>query len=123
MLCHNNNAERPFAVLRSYKRMYPSISLRNLASLSHTIVNGTHRPADKGNLAGAAITSDVRLRAIVGQLCGVRNRRVGLITTLLRAAHYKDHREVVKCRKRKAVEKYEMNVRKKAKKSNLAGLR
>jgi hypothetical protein len=31
MLCHNNNAERPFAVLRQYQRMYPSISLKNLA--------------------------------------------------------------------------------------------
>ncbi len=27
MMCHNNNAERPFAVLKQYKRMYPSISL------------------------------------------------------------------------------------------------
>ena len=35
MLCHNNNAERPFAVLRQYKRMYPSITLKNLAWLSN----------------------------------------------------------------------------------------
>jgi hypothetical protein len=33
MLCHNNAAERPFAVLRQYKRMYPSLPLGNLCKL------------------------------------------------------------------------------------------
>ncbi len=41
LLSHNNHAERPFAVLRLYKRTYPSISLRNLSKLSLTIVSGT----------------------------------------------------------------------------------
>jgi hypothetical protein len=103
MLCPNNHAERPFAILRAYNRTYPSISLHNLAKLSQTIASGTHRPADKGYLAGAAINSDARLRAIVGQLCGVQNRRVGLITVLLRAAHCIDNREMIKCRKRMCV--------------------
>jgi len=52
LLCHNNHAERPFAVLRLYKRTYPSMSVRNLSKLSMTIVTGTHRPADKGKCAG-----------------------------------------------------------------------
>jgi hypothetical protein len=119
LLCHNNNAERPFAVLRLYKRTYPSISLRNLSKISLTIVSGTHRPADKGSPAGIAISSHPRLRAVVGNLCGVRNRRVGLITAILRAAHYLDTTEMKACRKRKAREKYEANVRKKAKKAAL----
>ena len=119
LLCHNNHAERPFAVLRAYKRMYPSISLQNLSKLSQTIVSGSHRPADKGFAAGIAITSDPRLRAVVGQLCGVRNKRVGLITRLLRAANYVDYREMMKFRKRKALEKYDTNVRKKAKRAAL----
>ena len=119
LLCHNNNAERPFAVLRLYKRMYPSISLRNLSKISLTIVSGTHRPADKGSPAGIALSCDPRLRCVVGKLCGVRQRRVGLITTLLRAAHYLDTTEMTACRKRKAREKYNANVRKKAKKAAL----
>jgi hypothetical protein len=45
MLSHNNHAERPFAVLRSFAKTYPALSLRNLAWLSHSLVNGTHRPA------------------------------------------------------------------------------
>ena len=117
LLCHNNNAERPFAVLRLYKRTYPSISLRNLSKLSLTIVSGTHRPADKGSPAGIALSSDPRLRAVIGNLCGVRNRRVGLITAILRAANILDLTEMKACRKRKATEKYNANVRKKAKKA------
>jgi hypothetical protein len=116
MLCHNNHAERPFAVLRPYKRTYPSISLRNLSKLSLTLVSETHRPADKGNLAGAALTADTRLRAIIGRLCGVRFRP-GSITTILRAAHVDDNAEMIICRKRKARDKYTANVRKKAKKA------
>ena len=45
MLSHNNHAERPFAVMRSFAKSYPALSLRNLAWLSHSLVNGTHRPA------------------------------------------------------------------------------
>ena len=119
LLCHNNHAERPFAVLRLYKRTYPSMSIRNLSKLSQTIVTGTHRPADNGKCAGVALTSDSRLRAIVSMLCGVRNKRVGLITAILRAAHSVDTIEMNLCRKRKAKEKYDTNVRKKAKKAAL----
>ncbi len=120
MLCHTNHAERPFAVLRSYKRTYTSISLRNLSKLSLTLVSGTHRPADKGNLAGAALTADPRLRAIIGRLCGVRFRP-GSITAILRAAHVDDNAEMIICRKRKARDKYTANKRtKKSKKSSNA---
>jgi hypothetical protein len=30
MVCPNNHAERPFAVLKALAQMYPSLSLRNL---------------------------------------------------------------------------------------------
>ena len=45
MMSHNNFAERPFAVLKAFAKMYPALSLRNLAWLSHSLVNGTHRPS------------------------------------------------------------------------------
>jgi hypothetical protein len=76
MLCHNNHAERPFAVLRQYKRLYPSISLTNLSKLSLSLVNGTHQPASDGEAAGVALTADHRLRACVGRLCSVRRKSV-----------------------------------------------
>ena len=46
MLSHNNHAERPFAVLKAFARMYPTLSLQNLSWLTHSLVNGTHRCAD-----------------------------------------------------------------------------
>ena len=72
MVCHNNAAERPFAVLRQYKRLYPSLSLDNLSKLSNSLVNGTHRPAVNGVAAGCALTAAPRLRECVGKLCSVR---------------------------------------------------
>jgi hypothetical protein len=83
-----------------------------LSKLSQTIVSGTHKPADKSTAAGAGLTSDPRLRAVVGML---RNRRVGLTTAILRAANIVDTREMINCRKHKALAKYNTNVRKKAK--------
>ncbi len=76
MLCHNNHAERPFAVLRQYKHLYPSMSIPNLSKLSQSLVNGTHRPAGNGFDAGVALTADPRLRECIGLLCCVRRRKV-----------------------------------------------
>jgi hypothetical protein len=76
MLCHNNGAERPFATLRQYKRIYTSMSIENLGKLSNSLVNGTHRPALKGLAAGIALTADPRLKTCVGTLCSVRRVKV-----------------------------------------------
>jgi hypothetical protein len=76
MLCHNNAAERPFAVLRQYKRLYPSISIQNLAKLTHSLVNGTHRPGSPEWKAGIALTADPRLRNAIGKLCSVKRKKV-----------------------------------------------
>ncbi len=76
MLCHNNHAERPFAVLRKYKHLYPSLSLGNLSKLAQSLVNGTHRPASNGLAAGIALTADARLCTIIGLLCRVRRKTV-----------------------------------------------
>jgi hypothetical protein len=76
MLCHNNGAERPFAVLRQYKRLYPSMSIDNLSKLCNSIVNGTHRPAMKGLTGGIALTADPRLKTCVSKLCSVRRVKV-----------------------------------------------
>ena len=76
MLCHNNAAERPFAVLRQYKRLYPSLSIENLAKLTHSLVNGTHRPGSPEMKAGIALTADPRLRHAIGKLCSVKRKTV-----------------------------------------------
>jgi hypothetical protein len=76
MLSHNNGAERPFAILRVYKHLYPSLTLENLGKLSQSIVNGTHRPKHNRLAAGIALTADLRLRQCITQLCSVRRLKV-----------------------------------------------
>ena len=125
MLSHNNHAERPFAVLRAFAKMYPALSLRNLAWLAHSLVNGTHRPAriygthkDKhgNNLheAGIAVTAHPNLKRAVNAVCSVRRRKVGVVTLIVRTAQDEDKVEQVETRKRKASAKYKESLRLKA---------
>ena len=84
MLCHNNYAERPFAVLRQYKRLYPAMTVGNLGKLANSLVNGTHRPKMGGKAAGVALTADTRLRDCISRLCSVRRVKV----RVLNPTHY-----------------------------------
>ncbi len=43
LLCTNNAAESPFATVRAFLHMYPSLKLRTVAGLSAAMINGTHR--------------------------------------------------------------------------------
>jgi hypothetical protein len=76
MLCHNNAAERPFAVLRQYKRLYSFLSIANLAKLTDSLDNGTHRPGSSEFKAGVALTADPRLRNAIEMLCSVKRKTV-----------------------------------------------
>jgi hypothetical protein len=93
MVCHNNYAERPFAVVKEFWRMYPTLSLHNLSWLTHSMVNGTHRCAEvygadaKGmpvttRLAGIAVTAHPALKTAVSKLCSVRRKTSGVITKM-----------------------------------------
>ena len=117
MVAHNNFAERPFAVVKALARMYPSLSLRNLSHLTHSIVNGTHRCADALSLessagtgstrvAGIALTATPALRNAVNVVCSVRRKTIGSVTRLCREAHKVDAVAQVTHRKEKAVSKY-----------------
>ena len=79
MVAHNNYAERPFAVVKAFARMYPSLSLRNLSHLTHSLINGTHRCAEasgtihlgdehKSRVAGIALTAHPALRNAVNTI-------------------------------------------------------
>jgi hypothetical protein len=101
MVAHNNYAERPFAVVKALARMYPSLSLRNLSHLTHSIVNGTHRCAetfgnknaaddDPSRVAGIALTAHPALRIAVNRVCSVRRKTLGTVTRLYRDAQKVD---------------------------------
>ncbi len=125
MLSHNNHAERPFAVLRAFAKMYPALSLRNLSWLAHSLVNGTHRPErlfgaardSHGNnlmTAGIAVTAHRHLKQAVNIVCSVRRKTVGAVTRIVREAQNSDKTEQCVNRKRKALEKHEHLLRLKA---------
>ena len=128
MLSHNNHAERPFAVLRAFAKTYPALSLRNLAWLSHSLVNGTHRPAHtfgaakKGNgilsqKAGIALTAHPNLKRAVNAVCSVRRKKVGAVTTIIRQAQIEDKTDQIETRKRKAEEHHNARIHSKATKA------
>jgi hypothetical protein len=128
MVSHNNYAERPFAVVKAFARMYPSLSLRNLSHLTHSLVNGTHRCADtfgrrnKGvpvttRLAGIALTAHPALKSAVNKLCSVRRKSVGVVTLLVRAAQNMDKKAQVVHRKLSAKNKYNALIKQQATKA------
>ena len=88
LLPTNNAAERPFAVAKAYLNIYSRMKLSNLAKLSLSMCNGSHRlagPAGKQErtkdrnvaTAGMALTADPRLQAVVSELCTVRRSKYG----------------------------------------------
>ena len=101
-------------VLRAYARLYPSLSLRNLSWLTHSLVNGTHRPArlegktknGKESIikpAGIALTADVALRRAVNVVCSIRSgkKSIGGVTIIVREANVKDKRAAKTLRRKK----------------------
>jgi hypothetical protein len=121
MMSHNNFAERPFAVLKAFAKTYPALSLRNLAWLSHSLVNGTHRPASSfekikdrnGNQkreAGIALTAHPLLKIAVNTVCSVRRQNTGLVTIMVREGQVEDKEEQDSTRKLKAEEKHQNNL-------------
>ncbi len=128
MVAHNNYAERPFAVVKAFARMYSSLSLRNLSHLTHSLVNGTHRCGDTfgrrdkavpvtTRLAGIALTAHPQLKVAVNTLCSVRRKSLGLVTRLYRTAQQLDKAAQVAHRKEKAVEKYNALIKQQASKA------
>jgi hypothetical protein len=125
MVSHNNHAERPFAVLRAIWKTYPSLSLKNLGWLSHSLANGTHRPASTygvckdtdGNHCskpGIALTAHPELKRAVSVVYSVRRKLIGSVTELVRAAQISDSEAQITTRKRRAREKHLHRIRLKA---------
>jgi hypothetical protein len=125
MFCHNNHAERPFAVLKAFAKLYPALSLRNLSRLVHSLVNGTHRcaetfgargpsPRATNRLPGIALTAHPTIRAAVNKLCSIRKKSLGAVTLIQRVAYVTDKKAQVANRKLKADEKFQANIARQA---------
>jgi hypothetical protein len=87
MICTNNPAEGPFATVKAFLNMYPSLKLRTVASLSAAICNGTHRPSHgtghNAKEAGLALNSPARVKEAVTKLCCVRTKSPGALTVMM----------------------------------------
>ncbi len=95
LLSHNNPAERPFAIVKAYLQVFPTMRLATLAIFSLSMTNGSHRPA--GTLGktrktqnrervppGIALTSPLLLKMAVTKVCGVRRKYTGSVTQMMR---------------------------------------
>ncbi len=95
LLSHNNPAERPFAIVKAYLQIFPTMRLATLANFSLSMTNGSHRPA--GTLGktlktqnkerappGIALTSPLQLQMAVTKVCGVRLINTGSVTKMMR---------------------------------------
>jgi hypothetical protein len=76
--CHNNNAERPFGVMKAFQKQHPSMSVSVLGAMTHAGMSGVFKDG------GAFTSSDLRLQKSVGDLCCIHAKKPGKITTLLR---------------------------------------
>ena len=88
MICTNNPAEGPFVTARAFLHIYPTLKLRTLATLCSAVVNGTFRPPQKRRgetiAAGFGLRTPPELLDVIGELCSVRRRNPGKISTYMR---------------------------------------
>ncbi len=117
--CHTTIMQNaaPFAVLRAFAKMYPALSLRNLAWLAHSLGNGTHRPARTFGVAkdlqgqhcpkaGIALTAHPTLKRAVNEVCSVRRKKIGSVTAIIRQGQHEDKIEQIETRKQKGSRAY-----------------
>ncbi len=120
MICTNNPAEGPFATVRAFLHMYPTLKLKTIATQSAAIVNGTHKMAsrkgDKDIAAGMALSADPKLKEAISKLCSIRIRNPGLITIYVRDNDVKDTVAATIHREKKKQEKKNESALKQAKK-------
>ena len=118
MICNNNPAESPFATVRAFLHMYPTMKLK---TQSAAIVNGTHKPAsqkgDKDKAAGLAISADPILKEAVSKLCSIRYNNPGAITRYVRANDVTDSVAATLYRNKQMKAKKAATARKQASKS------
>jgi hypothetical protein len=98
---HNNAAERPFAVIKALKRLFPSTKLSYLPALSLAKVNGTYAVEETGgkhaktkdivrSFSGKATIADPILQRVMSKLCCVRSTSLGLVTIMLKRDYVED---------------------------------
>ena len=121
VLSHKNHAERTFAVFRSMLGRFPSMNLRNSASLSFSRLNGTYKLGGEGTDTGIVHTALKALLDVVFDLCSVRAGSLGEVTKMLRAQRVADYAGAADYHRRKNKEKERVAIEKAKRKANELG--
>jgi len=98
---HNNNAERPFAVMKAFQKQYPSMSVSMLGAMTHARMSGVFKDG------GAFTASDPRLQKSISDLCCIHTNNPGQITTMLRECKSDDLKTTAVNRKKRTLAKYQ----------------
>jgi hypothetical protein len=99
MCSHNNAAERPLAVVKALKRLFPSMKFSCLSALSLAKVNGTYVVEETGgkhaktkgivrSFSGKATIADLIFQRAMSKLCCVRSSSLGLVTIMLKRDYH-----------------------------------
>ena len=107
LVCHNNHAERPFAVIKSMAKLYPSMRLDALTHLARARLNGTFKVVGKGPTAlfGACVLAPPEVQKVMSELCSVRSCSLGAVVKLKRADRNNDWKDGTEMRKKKRADK------------------
>jgi len=97
---HNNNAERPFAVMKAFQKQYPSMKVSMLGAMTHARMSGVFKDG------GAFTASEPRLQHSISDLCCIHAKKPGKITTLLRECKSNDLKLTAANRKKRTHKKY-----------------
>ena len=84
----NNDAERPFAVIKALWKQFPSMRLHNLTYLANAKVNGTFQEG------GVYANCHPKVKAALPKLCCVRRKTPGAITKMRREHLIEDKRKM-----------------------------
>jgi hypothetical protein len=103
-LCnHNNNAERPFAVMKAFQKQHPPTSVSMLGAMTHARTSGVFK--DGGAFTASFTASDPRLQKSISDLCCVHANNPGQITTMLRECKSNDLKTTAVNRKKRTLAK------------------
>ena len=92
---HNNNAERPFAVMKAFQKQHPPTSVSMLGAMTHARTSGVFKDG------GAFTASDPRLQKSISDLCCIHANNPGQITTMLRECKSNDLKTTAVNRKKR----------------------
>ena len=119
LLCHNNHAERGFAVVKELIGKFPSMKRMNVRHIAHARLSGLFKPIPDNDMQCEWQILDGALQKSLTKLCCVRVHSLGLVTRMMRTNEIADDVDLLKHledRKKEELQKKADTLAKKARK-------